>query len=229
MRLGKNINIIWALVPLVFISTLAAQSELQTRMLVINGQSGKALVYRVDREWFIDLETLVHIANGSVTFQGDQIILTLPGPGATAVSDHAPAATTEAMTRDFMTAAVQDLSVIKNWYTIMAHAIQRGVPGDGSQLVLFHDRAAEGLRLATVHASSRPDRDALQLLTNHFNQVDHWKTKLVDGRRSMSTANYSITPDFLDTDPEYQKIVTCDQSLATILSTGQFQPSDSCH
>lgn len=229
MKLGKTINIIWVLAPLVFVSTLVAQSELQSRTLVINGQSGKAMVYRVDGQWFIDLETLVHIANGSVTFHGDQIILTLPGPGVTAVNDHASGAATEAMTRGFMTEAVQDLATIKNWYTIMAHAIQRGVPGDGSQLVLFHDRAAEGLRLATVHASSRADRDALQLLTNHFNQVDHWKTKLVDARKSMSTANYSITPNSLDTDPEYQKIVTCNQSLATILSTGQFQPSDSCH
>jgi hypothetical protein len=135
------------------------------------------------------------------------------------------------MTKDFRTLAVQDLALIKNWHTVMAHAIQRGVPGDGNQMVSFHDRAAEGLRLATVHASSSADRDALQLLTNHFNQVDRWKTKLVDARRSMSTANYSITPNALDHDPEYQKIVTCDQSLATILSTGQHQekPSDSCH
>jgi hypothetical protein len=196
---------------------------------VINGQSGKALVYRVDREWFIDLETLVRIANGSITFQGDQIILNLPGMVTKGGNDPAPHPTGERMTKDFMTAGVQDLALIKNWYTIMAHAIQRGVPGDGSQMVIFHDRSAEGLRLATVHASSNADRDALKLLTNHFNQVDHWKTKLVDARGSMSTANYSITPNSLDTDPEYQKIVSCDHSLATILSTGEYQSSDSCH
>lgn len=229
MKLRKIFRIICALAPLILAATLAAQSELQTRTLVINGQSGKALVYRVDRQWFIDLETLVRIANGSVTFQGDQIILTLPGTVPRAGNDPAPHPTAESMTKDFMTLAVQDLALIKNWYTIMAHAIQRGVPGDGSQLVLFHDRAAEGLRLTTVHASSSTDRDALQLLINHFSQVDHWKTKLVDARRSMSTANYSITPNSLDSDPEYQKILSCDQSLATILSTGQYQPTDSCH
>jgi hypothetical protein len=229
MKLRKEFRIICALAPLVLVATLVAQSDLQTRTLVINGHSGKALVYRVDREWFIDLETLVRIANGSATFQGDQIILTLPGMVTKGGNDPAPPPTAETMTKDFMTVAVQDLALIKNWYTIMAHAIQRGVPGDGSQLVLFHDRAAEGLRLATVHASSSADRDALRLLTNHFNHVDHWKTKLVDARKSMSTANYSITPNALDSDREYQKIVSCDQSLATILSTGQNQPSDSCH
>lgn len=229
MKLRKILRILWVFIPVFFVSTLAAQSELQTRTLVINGQSGKAMVYRVDREWFIDVETLVRIANGSVTFQGDQIILTLPVTVARAVNDSASPPVAETMTKDFMSAAVQDLASIKNWYTIMAHAIQRGVPGDGSQMVLFHDRAAEGLRLATVHASSNGDRDALQLLTRHFNQVDHWQIKLVDARKSMSTANYSITPNSLDHDPEYQKIVSCGQSLATILSTAQYQPSESCH
>jgi hypothetical protein len=204
-----------------------AQSELQTRTLVINGQSGQAVIYRIHNQSFIDLETLARIGNGSLSFQGSQIILTLPPSHAVPVS--AGTAPDEGMTRAFMSAAVQDLALIKDWHTTMAYAIQRGVPGDGSRLVVIHDRAAEGLRLAKVDASSHSDQQALHLLTNHFNQVDHWKHKLVDARKTMSTANYSLTPDALDKDPEYQKIVGCAQFLGTMLANGQYQDNSSCH
>lgn len=211
-----------ALLPVAF-----GQSELQTRTLVINGRSGEALIYRINNQSFIDLETLVRIAHGSMSFQGDHITLTLPA-SQVASGDPAPA-TAEGMTKGFQTAALQDLGVIKDWHTIIAHAIQRGVPGDGSQLVVFHDRAAENLRLATVAASSHSDHDALQLLTNHFNQVDRWKRKLVDARKTMSTANYSITPDSLNQDPEYQTISNCDRFLSTMLAGAQYMDDPSCH
>ena len=204
-----------------------AQSELQTRTLVINGQSGKAVIYRINNQSFIDLESLARIGNGSVSFRGEQIILTLPSSAAATVPDSTPP--NEGMTRPFMTSAVQDLALIKDWHTKLAYAIQRGIPGDGSRIVVLHDRAAEGLRLASVDASSHSDRQALQLLTNNFNQVDQWKRKLVDARKSMSSANYSLTPEALEKDSEYQKIVSCNQFLGTMLTGGQYQDTSSCH
>ncbi|HWY71874.1 MAG TPA: hypothetical protein VNX88_24620 [Terriglobales bacterium] len=213
---------VMALLPVV-----VAQSELQTRTLVINGQSGKAVIYRINNQSFIDLESLARIGNGSVSFHGDQIILTLPSSAAAAVPDST--LPHEGMTRPFMSSAVQDLALIKDWHTKLAYAIQRGIPGDGSRIVVLHDRAAEGLRLASVDASSHSDRQALQLLTNNFNQVDQWKRKLVDARKSMSSANYSLTPDALEKDSEYQKIVSCNQFLGTMLTGGQYQDNASCH
>jgi hypothetical protein len=208
---------------------VCAQSELQTRTLTINGQSGKVVIYKVNGQSFVDLESLVRTAKGTVSFRGDEIILTLPASPAT--SDPGPASPSqpEGMSRQFMSAAVQDLALIKDWENTMAYAIQRGVPGDGSRLVILHDRAAEGLRLAKVQASNQLDESALQLLTNHFNQVDRWKRKLVDARKSMSTANYSATPNALDTDPEYQKIASCSRFLGTMLASGQYQDTVSCH
>jgi len=133
------------------------------------------------------------------------------------------------MTKNFMTAALSDLALIKDWHTTIAYALQRGVPGDGNRLIIFHDRAAEGLRLATVEASSQSDHDALQLLTNHFNQVDRWKHKMIDARKSMSTANYSMTPDALEKDPDYQTVASCSQFLSTMLAGGKYEDKGSCH
>ena len=227
-----------AILPLALAGVVHAQ--LQTRTLTVNGHSGKVTIYRVEGKAFIDLESLVRTANGTVAFRGDEIILTFPAARTASAAEPTPAAhesstpsqagstQSEAMTKTFMSAAVQDLALIKDWQNTMAYAIQRGVPGDGSRLVILHDRAAEGLRLAKVQAHSPSDDNAMQLLTNHFNQVDGWKRKLVDERKSMSTANYSANPNALDQDAEYQKIVSCSQFLATMLPSGNYEDNGSC-
>ena len=217
---------VFATAALMLSFVIFAHAQLETRTLTINGHSGKITIYRVEGKSFVDLETLARTANGTVAFRGDEIILTFPTSSAASPAASPPPS--EGMTRGFMTAAVQDLALIKDWQNTMAYAIQRGVPGDGSRLVVLHDRAAEGLRLAKVQAHNPSDDGALQLLTNHFNQVDNWKRKLVDARRSMSTANYSASPDALQQDPEYQKIVSCSQFLGTMLSSGNYEDNGAC-
>lgn len=207
-------------------SVTFAQSDVQEYTLVVNGQSGRILLYRISGHAFVDIEALARIANGSARIEGHQLVLEIPA------NSSAPSPATEpseTMTRNFMTAALRDLALIKDWHTTIAHALQRGVPGDGSRLVVFHDRAVEGLRLAAVEASSPSDQDALRLLTNHFNQVDRWKGKMVDARKSMNTASYSMTPDALEKDTEYQTIASCSQFLSTMLAGGKYEDSSSCH
>jgi hypothetical protein len=219
---------LWILISLAlsFPIITFAQSDVQEFTLVLNGQSGRLLVYRINGQAFVDVDALARIGNGSATIEGHQLILNLP---ATSTPTSASTLPPDRMTRDFMTAAVKDLAIIKDWHTTIAHALQRGVPGDGSRLVVFHDRAVEGLRLATVEASTHSDQDALRLLTNHFNQVDRWKRKLVDARKSMSTANYSITPDALERDSEYQAIASCSQFLSAMLAGAKYEDNGSCH
>jgi len=131
---------------------------------------------------------------------------------------------------DFMRTAIQDLATIKEWYSRLAYAIQRGVPGDGSRVFIYRDKAAQGLKLATVAASNDPDQSALQLLTTHFNNVQRWSNTLVESRKSLGTANYSMSPNALNDDPLYQTITRCSQFLATMLAGGKFEDDgSSCH
>lgn len=212
-----------------FAASTFAQSDVQEYTLVVNGHSGKILVYRINGQAFVDVDALARIVNGSATIQGHQLILTVPPSSTTPSSAPPSSAPPEEMTTGFMTAALKDLALIKDWHTTIADALQRGVPGNGSRLEVFHDRAAEGLHLATVEASTNSDQDALRLLTSHFNQVDRWRHKMVDARKSMSTANYSITPDALEKDPEYQAIATCSRFLSAMLASGTYQDNGSCH
>jgi hypothetical protein len=202
-----------------------AQSDVQELTLVLNGHTGQILVYRINGQSFVDVEALARIGQGSATVEKGELVLTLPATVASAPAG----APIEKMTTDFKTAALKDLAIIKDWHTTIAHALQRGVPGDGSRLVVFHDRAAEGLHLATVDASTPSDQESLRLLTNHFNQVDRWNRRVVDARKSMSTGHYSMSADALERDSEYQTIAHCSQFLSAMLAGNKYEDNNSCH
>src|ERR1700751_4820974 len=54
------------------------QVQQQSRTLVINGQVGEAVVVQLNGRTYVEMEALARIANGSLGFQGDQILLKLP-------------------------------------------------------------------------------------------------------------------------------------------------------
>jgi hypothetical protein len=219
-----------AIVVSLFSGMTAAQSQRVKKTLLINGQSGEVGIYQIDGKSYVDIELLAHIANGSVTFQGSQIVVTLPT--ATDNVRTEPPETTQhydsAMTTDFMEAGVQFVSAIREWTNLLTYAAKRGSPGDGSRVVVLQDRAAEALRLSKVRASSNSDENALQLLTNHFNNVRTWSDKLVGERRSMDSGKYSLSPDLLERDELYQKMLACTTFLGNMLPSGQFSDENSC-
>ena len=221
----RNLNLAAMLILVSGIA--AAQSKYERKTLVINGHSGDAMVYQIDGKAYVDLESLARISNGSLGFNGDRIVLTVPGEGsAQAHQDNQAAA---GLTDDFVRAALQDVAIIKEWSDTLAYAIQRGVPGDGSRLVAFHNRAADQLRLAKVAAANDSDQDALRLLTNHFNRMNSWNDKLVGERKAMDTAKYSTNQNALANDETYQKITGCSTFLNTMLPSGHFHDDRSCN
>ena len=223
----------WIIAAVVLFSGVAlAQSEQLKRTLVVNGQSGDATIVQVNGRSYIDLETLARIANGSLTFQGTQIVLTIPSSSAEATAATAAdrQAADSGLSTDFMRTAIQDLATIKEWYSTLAYAIQRGVPGDGSRLFIYRDKAAQGLKLARASAVNNADKSAVQLLTAHFNDVQKWTDMLVESRKTLGTANYSLSASALNDDALYQRINRCSQFLGTMLPGGKFEDDgSSCH
>jgi hypothetical protein len=221
---------------LMFSAVSLAQNKFETRKLVINGQSGEITIFQVDGHNFVDLGTLVRLGNGTVSFQGNTILLTFaasaqsaspPTPQQSAPQQSA-APPGNTMSGNFMAAAVQELGILKDWRSIMAYGITRGVPGDGSRMVLNQNRATDALRQAEVAVSTDGDQSAFQLLKADFNNVNKWYEKLVKGRKNMDTGNYSMTEDPLKTDSQYQKIVRCSDFLGTMIPSGTFSDDGSC-
>lgn len=209
----------------------ATQTIHRSRSVIVNGHDGKATIYEIDGKSFVDLETLVRISNGSLAYEKDRIVVIIPpAPGGPATSvEGIPHASAAGLSPEFMRSAVQELSIIKDWTTVMAYAVQRGVPGDGARLQLFRDRATEGVHLAKVAAHTNSDHSALTLLMNQFDAVSAWTDRLVRERRSMDTGKYSLSENAIAADEQYQKIASCTTFLGTMLTSGSFQDDYACH
>jgi len=130
--------------------------------------------------------------------------------------------------KNFMQAGIQTMGAIKTWRSRLAYGVKHGIPGNGSGLVPFRDRATESLRLASAAASNDTDQSGLQLVTNHFNNVDQWAGQMIEARKSMD-ASASMDPDALNDDPLFQKIKACADFLPSMLASGKFTDDPSCH
>jgi hypothetical protein len=207
------------------------QVKQQVVTLVVNGQSGQAAIVHVAGRGYVDLAALAHIANGSLDFQDKRIVLTLPQSNENthasgSLPDHAD---DSSMSRDFMKAGIETITLMREWASPLAYAIQNGYNVTDSWVAGYREKAANGLRIASVAAKTSADQSALQLLTNEFDALREWSNKLVEAHNTMSTGKYSLSEDTLRNEPLSQKIVNCGHFLASMLAGGTFQDDGSCH
>jgi hypothetical protein len=225
MRSSFNAGFL-AVVPFIAFGIGVAQAQQHAeRTLEVNGHTGKAIVYDIYGKSYVDLESLAKIANGSLSFHGDGIVLHLPAEGA--VSHEQPR--TAGMTNDFTKASLQVLASLKDWTHTLSHELQSGLASHSSSLAALRNKAADQLRFATLNASNESDEHALRLLTLHFNQLDNWNNKLAGERKKLDMAKYYSNPNALATDESYRRITTCEDFLGTMLPSGHFQDSHACN
>jgi hypothetical protein len=209
-----------------------AQTTSQTKTLVVNGKAGETIVVQLDSRTYVDLETLARIAEGSLAFQGNQIVLVLPvaSPGTSAAnSDEAHPAAQTGLSRDFRIAAIETLAQMREWASTMANAIQNGYPITESWATDSREKAATSLRQTSASASTDSDHNALALLTNEFQNVETWSNEMIEAKKNMATAKYTMLPDALRNEPLSQKIINCGHFLGTMLGSGDFKDDLSCH
>jgi hypothetical protein len=213
--------------------SIVAQVKNSSRTLVVNGRTAQAGVVQINGRDYVDLQVLASITNGSLGFQGERIILTLPlsNIGTPApVPAIPPEPPTEAgFSQDFMKAGIEEISLLREWASPLAYAIQNGYPITEHWVAGYREEAANGLRLASVAAKTEADRKALQLLSNEFESVREWSSKLVEARKSMDTAKYAMSAGALQNDPLSQKIIACGRFLGPMLGSGTFEDNPSCH
>jgi len=221
------------LVLAVLSGSAVAQVSPEKASIVVNGKSGEASVVRVNNRTYIDLESLTRIGTGTLSFRGQQITLTLPGgsPGdAPAASpEPVPPPSPTRLSKNFMMAGIETIAQLREWGSTMAYAIQNNYQVTEAWANGYRDKAASSLRLAGAAATTEADRNALQLLTNEFANVETWSKNLVEAKRSMDTAKYATSPDALRDEPLSQKIITCGRFLGSMLGSAEFSDDASCH
>ncbi len=228
---SKIVMITCLLVFPFFSRLVTAQVEVQFRTLVVNGYSGKVSVLQMDDKTYIDLNRLLQIANGSIDYQRNRIVVTLPGASvsAPAATGEMPGPNDTALTREFMKAGIEGISLMREWASNLANAIQNGYPISENWVSDLRARAQNQVAMASAAASSDADRNVDQLIKHEFEAVQEWSNKLLEARKSLDAAKYAIAPSALRNDSLSQKIVTCGRFLGQMLASGSFEDDPSCH
>jgi hypothetical protein len=226
----RLLNTSLMLAVLLLMAGFSVSQTAQNRTLIVNGQSGQVAVLQIEGRSFVDLAALAQIANGSLGFQGNRITLTLPAAsaGTPSASSSPPPSSGSAFSGSFMKAGIEFMSVIREWRSAQANALQNGYPVTAAWVANYRSQAQQNLSLASVAASTDSDQQALQLLTYELQNMDKWSNKVLEARKNMDAAKY-MSPDALNNDPLFQKILNCAHSLASMASSGQFEDDGSCH
>jgi hypothetical protein len=212
----------WTLALLLMLSALALTlTAQQTNSLVVTGQQGQANVIQVQNRNYVEIEGLARILNGTIGFNGNQIVLTLPGSGGNAPAEPAP---TFGFSKGFQTAGIEAMTVIREWHAALKNGIEQGLPLSEQWLGPFRSQAREAVRLASVAISTDSDKNVYPFVVNEFNNMKTLTDKYLQMTKSM---NY-IDPSSLQTDAVDQKILTCARSLASMATTNQFVDDGSC-
>jgi hypothetical protein len=217
MKSATNPWILTILSSLTFLAiALVAQ---QSNSLTIAGQTGSAKVIQLNGRNYVEVESLARLTNGSLSFNGNQIILNMGGGSANSAGN-AP----EGFSKDFLTAGIEAMAQIREWHAALRNAIERGTPISNDWLVAYRNQAQQAVRLASVAVSTGADKNAMPLLTSEFNSMGRLTDKYVgiaDSRTYIPTD--SLVNDVLD-----QKIHNCGRALASMASANQFSDDGSC-
>jgi hypothetical protein len=194
--------------------------------LIVNGQRTQISVIQMNGHSYVDLEALARAANGSLNFNGDQISLTLPGAGDSPAPAPAPAssAANSEFSKGFLRAGIEQMTIIREWRTALANAVQNGFPITDDWLSSYRSQATTALRLSFVAINTDSDRNAYRLLNTEFENMKLLSNNYVTLRQSMQF----IAPDSLANDPLNRKILDCGHSLAAMAANGQFVEDGSC-
>jgi len=222
-RLGIGLTLALLFCSPFLVLTLAGQQH--PRTLILNGHSGELAVVEMGGHSYVEIQALAQLANASLSFNGNQVLLTLPGSPAdsSAASGGQPAPT--GLTKEFIRAAIEEMSIIREWRSTLTNAVQRGYPVTEDWISRFRDQARMSLRLVGVAATTDSDRSAFQLLTNVFNNMNKLSDPFLEANR---TRTY-ISHEALNNHPLDQRILNCAHSLAAMAASGQFMDDGSCH
>ncbi len=210
-------NLISAVFTVFSVASGIAQS--QPRMiLTVDGHPGQAPVIQTDGKSWVEIEALANLTNGSLSFSGNQIILSLH-------TSPASQSESQGFSKGFLSAGIEAMSEIREWRSALQSAVQYGFPPNGDWVTRYRGAAMTSVRLASNAASTDSDRNAALLIGKEFDNMQQLSDKMLSARKNMTY----IAPDALANDPLDKKILNCAHSLAAMAASGQFHDDGSCH
>jgi hypothetical protein len=221
----------WTLVLIVlvlgFCFGLVAHPQNQDRTLVIAGYPGELSLVEMGGRLYVALGAFARIVNASLSYKGNQVALALDSGGTkpdTTLSARSPVNRSE-FSRGFLTAGIEQMSVIREWRSTLINAVQREYPVTEDWMASFRDRAQKSLALVSVAVSTESDQNAFGLLTGEYRNMQTLSDRFVDANKSRQY----MPATSLDNDPLDRQILACEHALAAMAASGTFVDEGSCH
>jgi hypothetical protein len=197
----------------------------ETSSLVVEGQQGQARVIHVQGKNYVDVEGLARVTGGSLRFEENQIILTLPGNGdASSPAVQSSPASPVGYSREFAATGIETMREILEWHAALKYAIERGYPLSDEWLGYFRRQVESSLKHLEAAARSDIDQKTAPLLASEFDRMN----ALTDKYLKITASRDYLAPSSLSSDPLEQKLLTCWQSLSSMASSNQFVDDGSC-
>lgn len=225
----EKMRSVWVTSVLAMITPVLAVSQGQIQALAVSGHAGDVPVTQVNGGNYVEVEGLARVLNGSLSFRGNRIMLTLPSAeNAAAVAAPATAASPVANTgfsREFLRAGIEEMSTIREWHSALTSAIENNYPITQDGLAPYQAQAMTNLRLAQTAATTDADQNAARLVANEYHKMKQLSDKYTAKRANMTY----IGSDALKNDPVNQNIIACGKALGAMAANGQFTDDTTCH
>lgn len=198
------------------------------KVLVVNGKIVEAKVRLIGGRSYVDIEALAQAINGAVTVEPNRVVLTIPARGSSVAQGAEPAQATQELSKDFARTAIAEVAEMTEWRGVIGTMVAYGLAVSGTWDQDYRQRVAEGLRQATLAASTDADSHALQLLKNEFDALDGWARDALVARQDLNGAK-TVDPNTLQSDSVLAKITSCSRFLNAMLVNDTFSDDESCH
>jgi len=229
--MNEKTRSVWVVAAVAMFAVMVGlvQAAQQGTVLVLNGYTETVPVMQVNGKNYVNVEALARATNGSMSFNGNQIVLTLPaagsGGGGAASQQAAPAASQNTgFSKEFLTAAIEEMSTLREWHSALASAIANGFPVTGELVAPYQAQAATNLGLLRVAVSTQSDQGAAQLISNAYQKMKQLSDKYVAKRANLEF----VGPNALKNDPLDQSLIACGKSLRSMAGSGQFVDDGTC-
>jgi hypothetical protein len=214
-------------------SSAAQGTSSAATVLMVTGHNGEAQTLHRNGKWYVEVEGLARVTGGSLLFQSNRIVLSLPAPPAAQaplqVAQQAPAQRPpeeKGFTREFLRAGVEQMSVIREWRSALENAIRTNNPVEESWVSYYRRVANDKMAMASAAAATESDRRALPLLQSEMGMIGQLSDRFLALRSNLTY----VDPTSLDNDPLDQKILACAQGMAAIaVPGGMFEDVAACH
>jgi hypothetical protein len=201
-----------------------AQTTPPTKTLLsVEGYAGQVPVVQINGKSYVEIDALARATNGTVSFQPNHITLALPAPGAVSVPGQADP--TPKLSKEFLRAVIDEMSLLAEWRSGIANAIQSNGQITEQWAEGYKRTAGTRLELASTRAATEPDKSLLSLLRTESNNIHALSDKYVALRKSQSF----VDQDAVENDSLNQQIETCARGLSAVAASGQFVDVIACH